>query len=50
MDVTRERLAQLLPPAPALDTATHWTGLGDTAARESVARLLAQLSQRRPQD
>ncbi len=36
----RERLEQLLPPSPALDTATPWTGLGDAAARESVARLL----------
>lgn len=37
----RAHLEQLLPPAPPLDTATLGTGLGDTAARESVARLLA---------
>lgn len=39
---SREQLEQLQPPAPALDTATVATGLGDTAARESVARLLAR--------
>jgi hypothetical protein len=38
----RERLEQLLPPAPPLDTATVATGLGDAAARESVARLLTR--------
>lgn len=40
----REQLEQLLPPAPPLDTATVTTGLGDAAARESVARLLARAS------
>ena len=35
-------LAVLLPPCPALDLATVATGLADTAARESVARLLAR--------
>ena len=44
MDVPspREHLEQLLPPAPPLDTATVMTGLGDAAARESVARLLTR--------
>ncbi len=37
----RQRLEQLLPPAPAIDTATVLNGLGDAAVRESVARLLA---------
>ena len=38
----RQHLEQLQPPAPALDTATLTTGLGDAAARESVARLLTR--------
>lgn len=42
MDVPspRQHLEQLSPPAPVLDTATLLAGLGDAAARESVARLL----------
>lgn len=43
----RQQLEQLLPPAPALDTATLTSGLGDAAARESVARLLTQLTRER---
>lgn len=38
----RQHLEQLQPPAPVLDTATLTTGLGDVAARESVARLLSR--------
>ncbi|MCW2608000.1 MAG: hypothetical protein JWO60_2693 [Frankiales bacterium] len=38
----REQLEQLLPPAPPLDTATVGTGLGDAAARLSVALLLTR--------
>lgn len=43
LPTARQHLEQLQPPAPVLDTATLTTGLGDTAARESVARLLSRL-------
>ena len=38
----RQHLEQLQPPSPAFDPATLMTGLGDAAARESVARLLSR--------
>ncbi len=41
----REHLEQLQPPAPVLDVATLGSGLGDAAARESVARLPARVPQ-----
>ncbi len=41
----RQHLEQLQPPAPVLDVATTSSGLGDAAARESVARLLARVPQ-----
>ena len=39
---SREQLAQLSPLAPVTDLSTVLSGLGDAAARESVARLLTQ--------
>jgi len=42
MGTSRQRLEQLQPLAPPLDTATLFSGLGDSAARESVARLLTR--------
>ncbi len=44
----REHLEQLQPPAPVLNVPTLGSGLGDAAARESVARLLARVPKAEP--